>query len=56
MDRVDGGDDGGGRDDGRRYFPLIFLLFTSYFSLSFDFSPLFFITFQKNDIRIWRSF
>ena len=44
IDRVDGGDDGrGGRDDGRRYFPLIFLLFTSYFSLSFDFSPLYFL-------------
>ena len=42
MDRVDGGDDGRGRDEGRRYFPLIFLLVTSYFSLSFDFSPLFF--------------
>ena len=42
---VDGGDDGGGRDDGRRYFPLIFLLVTSYFSLSFDFSPLFFLLF-----------
>ena len=38
MDRVGGRDDGGsGRDDGRRYFPLIFLLVTSYFSLSFDF-------------------
>ena len=64
MDRVDGGDDDdgvGGTNDGRRYFPLIFLLFTSYFSLSFDFSPLsfllpFFKTFQKNDIRIWRIF
>ena len=43
MDRVDGGDDCGGRDDGRKYFPLIFLLFTSYFSLSFDFSPLSFL-------------
>ena len=44
MDRVDGEDDGGsGRDDGRTYFPLIFLLFTSYFSLSFDFSPLSFL-------------
>ena len=43
MDRVDGGDDGGGRDEGRRYFPLIFLLVTSYFSLSFDFSPLCFL-------------
>ena len=42
MDRVDGGDDGRGRDEGRRYFPLIFLLVTSYFSLSFEFSPLFF--------------
>ena len=64
MDRVDGGDDGGGRDDSRRYFPLIFLLVTSYFSLSFDFSPLsfllffffFFLTFQKTSMRIWRSF
>ena len=37
MDRVDGG------DDGRRYFLLIFLLVTSYFSLSFDFSPLSFL-------------
>ena len=42
MNRVYGGDDGGGRDEGRRYFPLIFLLVTSYFSLSFDFSPPFF--------------
>ena len=56
MDRVDGGDDGGGRDDGRRYFPLILLLVTSYFSLSFDFSLLFFLTFQKTGIKIWRSF
>ena len=39
MERVDGG----GRDDGRRYFPLIFLLVTSYLSLSFDFSPLSFL-------------
>ena len=37
MDRVDGGDDGGGRDEGRRYFSLIFPLVTSYFSLSFFF-------------------
>ena len=37
MDRVDGGDDGKGRYEGRRYFSLIFLLVTSYFSLSFDF-------------------
>ena len=43
MDKVDGGDDGGGRDDGRRYFSLILLLVTSYFSLSFDFSPLYFL-------------
>ena len=62
MDRVDGRDDGGGRDEGRRDFPLIFLIVTSYFSLSFDFSPLsfssslFFLTFQKNGIRILRSF
>ena len=58
MDRVDGGDDGVDRDEGRRYFPLIFLLVTSYFSLSFDVSPLsflllFFLTFQKNRIKIW---
>ena len=39
MDRVEGGDDGGGRDDGRRFSHLFFLLVTSYFSLSFDFSP-----------------
>ena len=46
MDRVGGRDDGGsGRDDGRRYFPLIFLLVTSDFSLSFDFSPLAFLLF-----------
>ena len=61
MGRVDGGDDGGGRDEGRRYFPLIFLLVTS-----FDFSPLsffllfffvfFVLTFQKTSMRIWRSF
>ena len=61
MDRVDDGDDGGGRDEGRRYFSLIFLLVTSYFSLSFDFSPLsflflFFLTFQKTSMRIWRTF
>ena len=38
MDRVDGRDDAGsGRDDDRRYFPLIFLLFTSYFSISLIF-------------------
>ena len=43
MDRVDGRDDGGGgRDDGRRYFPLNFLLFTSYFSFSVIFLLLFF--------------
>ena len=48
MDRVDGGDDGGGRDDGRRCFPLIFLRVTSYFSLSFDFSPLFFFNISKD--------
>ena len=46
MDRVDGGYDSGGRDEGRRYFPLIFLLVTSYFSLSFDFSPLYFLLFS----------
>ena len=45
MDTVDCRDDGGGRDEGRRYFPLIFLLVTSYFSLSFDFSSLFLLTF-----------
>ena len=44
MNRVDGGNDGGGRDEDRRYFPLIFLLVTSYFSLSFDF--LFFFFFE----------
>ena len=44
MDRVDGADDGRGRNEGRRYFPLIFLLVTSYFSL--EFSPLsFFLLF-----------
>ena len=43
IDRVNGRDDGGGKDEGRRYFPLIFLLATSYFSLSFDFSPLSFL-------------
>ena len=42
MDRIDGEDDGRGRDEGRRYFSLIFLLVTSYFCLSFNFSPLFF--------------
>ena len=42
--------------------PLIFLLLTSYFSLSFNFSPysllFFFFCFfiHKNDIKIWRSF
>ena len=39
----------------------IFLLITSYFSLSFYFSPLsflllFFLSFQKTSMRIWRSF
>ena len=39
MDRVNDRDDGGGgRDDGRRYFPFIFLLFTSLFLSFFDFS------------------
>ena len=33
MDRIDGGDDGEGRDEGSRSFSLIFLLVTSYFSL-----------------------
>ena len=60
INRVDGRDDGGGRDEGRRCFPLIFLLVTSYFSLSFDFSPLsflpFFCAFQKTSMMIWRSF
>ena len=42
-------------------FPLIFLLVTSYFSLSFDFAPfsfliLFFKAFQKTRMMIWRSF
>ena len=45
MDRVDGGDDSGGRDKGRRYSHLFFLLVTSYFSLSFDISPLSFFLF-----------
>ena len=53
MDRVDGGYDGGGRDEGRRYFPLISLLITSCFSLSIEFSPLlFFLTFQKTSMRM----
>ena len=43
MDKVNGRDDGGGRDKGRRCSHLFFLLVTSYFSLSFDFSPLYFI-------------
>ena len=38
MDRVDGGDDSGGRDKDRS-------IITSYFSISFDFSPLFFFFF-----------
>ena len=42
MDRVNGRD---GRDDGIRYFPLIFLLFTSYFFLSFNFSSHSFLLF-----------
>ena len=46
MDRVDGGDDGEGRYEGRRYFLLIFLLITSYFTLSFNFSPLSFLLFS----------
>ena len=46
-------------------FPLIFLLVTSYFSLSFDFAPLsfllhsfffFFKTFEKSRMMMWRSF
>ena len=40
-------------------FPLIFLLVTSYLSLSFDFSPLsflFFKAFQKTRMMMWRSF
>ena len=42
-------------------FPLISLLVTSYFSLSFDFSPLsfllhFFKAFQKTRMMMWRSF
>ena len=49
-------------------FPLIFLLVTSYFSLSFDFSPLsfllhflyiyflYFIAFEKTRMMMWRSF
>ena len=41
---------------------LIFLLVTSYFSLSFDFSPLYFLlvhffkAFQKTRMMMWRSF
>ena len=42
-----------GRDDGRRYFILIFLLFTSYFSLSSDFSPLF--VFFLNILEAWHK-
>ena len=43
-------------------FPFIFLLVTSYFSLSFDFAPLsflllhFFKAFQKTRMMMWRSF
>ena len=48
MDRVDGRDDGeGGRDDGRRYFPLIFLLFHFLFLSFFDFSPFFLFYFRR---------
>ena len=54
MDRVDGEDDGGGRDEDRRYFPLIFLLIT--FSFSLLIFLLFFFTFQKTSMRIWRNF
>ena len=43
MDRVDGGH--GSRDKGRRYSHLFFLLVTSYFSLSFDFSLFFLLIF-----------
>ena len=42
MDRVDGGDDSGGRDKGRNiptYFPSCNFLFLSFF----DFSPLYFL-------------
>ena len=50
-DRVDGGDDGGGgKDDGgRRYSQLIFLLFTSYFSLSLIFLLLFSFFFKFSE-------
>ena len=43
-------------------FPLIFLLVTSYFSLSFDFAPLsflllfFFLAFEKTRMMMWRIF
>ena len=44
-------------------FPLIFLLVTSFFSLSFDFAPLsflllffFFEAFEKTRVMMWRSF
>ena len=50
MDRVDGGDDSGGRVED---VPTYFLLVTSYFSLSFDFSPLsFFFFFFKHFRRL----
>ena len=48
MDKVDGG------DDGRRYFPLIFLLVISYFSLSFIFSS-FFSSFFFNISEDWHK-
>ena len=50
IDGVDDRDDGeGGRDDGRRYFSPIFLLFTSYFSPSLNFLLLlFFFLFFKH--------
>ena len=50
MDGVNGRDDGeGGTDDGRRYFSLIFLLFTSYFSLSLIFLLFFFVFFNISE-------
>ena len=52
MDRVDGRDDGkGGRDDGRRYFSLIFLLLTSYFSLSLLFHLFLFFSYFFLNLR-----
>ena len=61
MDRVDGGDDSGGRDEGRRCSHLFSFCNFSFLS-SFDFSPLssllpfFFKEFQKTRMMMWRSF